>query len=338
MSRLRAAIIGLGVGEQHIAGYRAHPGAEVVAVCDVDAAKLAMAAERYPELRRTPDARELLLDPEIDVVSVASYDDAHYDQIRLALEQGKHVFAEKPLVLHEHEAIEVARLLRAHPELRLSSNLPLRLSPRFVRVREMIAAGELGDVFHVEGDYDYGRRHKLTDGWRGRIPYYSVMLGGGIHMVDLLTWITGLRISEVVSAEGNAMATAGSAFAHPSFVTALLRTEAGPLIKVNANLACVSRHFHAVRIYGTSGTFVNGLPDGVLYRTAPAPQEAVATVIDDPYPGVAKGDLIESFVDSILTGADAAVTARDAFDGLSVCLAVERALAGGGPVSVEYLL
>lgn len=338
MSVLRAAIIGLGVGEQHIAGYRAHPGAEVVAVCDVDPRKLAMAAERYPELRRTTEAGELLVDPEIDVVSVASYDDAHYDQIRLALEHGKHVFAEKPLVLHEHEAIEVARLLREHPELRLSSNLPLRLSPRFVRVRQLIADGELGELFHLEGDYDYGRRHKLTDGWRGQIPYYSVMLGGGIHMVDLLTWITGLRISEVVAAEGNSMATAGSSFVHPSFVTALLRTDAGPLIKVNANLGCVSRHFHAVRIYGSEGTFVNGLPDGILFRPAPAPQEAVATAVDDPYPGVAKGDLIQSFVESILTGAEAQVTAQDAFASLSVCLAVERALAGGGPVNVEYLL
>ena len=53
-------------------------------------------------------------------------------------------------------------------------------------MRELIAAGELGELFHLEGDYDYGRRHKLTDGWRGRIPYYSVVLGGAIHMVDLL--------------------------------------------------------------------------------------------------------------------------------------------------------
>ncbi|MGH3261631.1 MAG: Gfo/Idh/MocA family protein, partial [Trebonia sp.] len=332
------AIIGLGVGEQHIAGYRAHPGAEVVAVCDIDPAKLAMAAERYPDLRRTGDARELLLDPEIDVVSVASYDDAHFEQIRLALSHGKHVFAEKPLVLSARDATEVAGLLRAHPELRLSSNLPLRLSPRFVRVRELIAAGELGELFHLEGDYDYGRPHKLTDGWRGQIPYYSVMLGGGIHLVDLLTWMSGLRVVEVMAASGNGIATAGTAFAHPSFVTTLLRTDAGPLIKINANLGSVCRHFHAVRIYGTDGTFINGLPDGVLYRATQAPQEGIPSTVDDPYPGVAKGDLIESFVESILTGADARVTAGDAFASLSVCLAVERALAGGRPVPVEYLL
>jgi predicted dehydrogenase len=338
MSILRAAVIGLGVGEQHIAGYRAHPGAEVVAVCDTDPSKLAMAAERYPELRRTTSAEELLVDPDIDVISVASYDDVHFEQARMALEQGKHLFAEKPLALHQHEAEQLAGLLRDRPQIRLSTNLPLRLSPRFRHIRELIAAGQLGELFHLEGDYDYGRRFKLTDGWRGRIPYYSAMLGGGIHMVDLLTWLSGLTVTEVIAAEGNGIATAGSAFRHHSFVTALLRTDAGPLIKVNANLACVARHFHAVRIYGTDGTFVNGMPHGTIYHAAQSPEEASATPVEEPYPGVEKGDQIESFVESILTGAAPGVSAKEAFASLSVCLAVERALAEAAPVEVEYLL
>src|SRR5690606_36618136 len=81
---VRAGIIGLGVGEQHIAGYRAHPEAEVVALCDVDEAKRAMARERYPGLHVTADPLEVLTAEDIDVVSVASYDDAHFEQVRLA--------------------------------------------------------------------------------------------------------------------------------------------------------------------------------------------------------------------------------------------------------------
>ena len=104
--------------------------------------------------------------------------------------------------------MEVAARLRGRPELVLSTNLPLRRSPRFVRLRDLIAGGELGELFHLEGDYDYGRRHKLTDGWRGRIPYYSVMLGGGIHMIDLLTWVERAHVTEVVAADGNRIATA----------------------------------------------------------------------------------------------------------------------------------
>ena len=74
----------------------------------------------------------MLADPAIDVVSVASYDDAHFAQISAALAHGKHVFAEKPLVTDRAEADKVVALLDADPHLRLSTNVPLRLSPRFV--------------------------------------------------------------------------------------------------------------------------------------------------------------------------------------------------------------
>jgi predicted dehydrogenase len=322
---IRAAVIGLGVGAQHVAGWDAHPGCSVVGVADVDPAKLA----RFGHLRTTTEPDELLTDPSIDAVSIASYDDAHFEQIRTALEHGKHVFAEKPLVLTAAEADAVAALLRERPRLRLSTNVPLRRSPRFVRVRGAIAAGELGELFHLEGDYEYGRRHKLTDGWRGRIPDYSVVLGGAIHMVDLLLWLSGLRVTEVVAAEGSRIATRGTAFRHDDFVTALLRTDTGATLKVNANLGCVHPHYHAVRIYGTQGTFLNGPETGMLHwpeRSEPVPEA---------YPGAAKGDLIAPFADSILTGALPEVSEVDVFNTLSVCLAIEAARESGRRMPVS---
>ena len=325
---LRAAVIGLGVGERHLAGYDAHPGAEVVAVCDTDESKLAP----YAHLRTTTDAAELLADPGIDVVSVASWDDAHFEQIRMALEHDKHVFAEKPLVLYADQAREIAQMLSERPGLVLSTNVPLRRSPRFTALRERIRAGELGRLFLLEGDYDYGRRHKLTDGWRGQIPYYSVFLGGGIHMVDLLLWLTEDPVTEVLAAHANRIATADSGFEHPDLVTATMRTESGALMKVNANLGSVGPHFHALRVYGTRGTFANGLPDGVLHT------EGASEPVTDAYPGVGKDVLIGSFLDAILTGEPAEVTARDVFDTLSVCMAVEAALQSGTAVEVDYLL
>lgn len=332
---VRAGIIGLGVGEQHIAGYRAHPEAEVVALCDLDEAKRAMARERYPGLRVTADPLEVLTAEDVDVVSVASYDDAHFEQVRLAFEHGKHVFCEKPLCLYEEEARELRRLQR-ETGLRLSSNVPLRRSPRFRLLREMIERGELGRLFHLEGDYDYGRRHKLTDGWRGRIPWYSVVLGGAIHLVDLLLWLSRDRPVEAM-ALGSRIATEGTAFRHQDFVVALLRLESGATAKVTANLGCVSPHFHGVRVYGTEGTFVNGLPHALLHRPAPPPECATTEEIDAPYPGVAKGDLIHGFVEAILGRGEPEVTEDDVFDVLATCFAIERAAREGAPVPVEPL-
>ena len=95
MKRLRAGIIGLGVGEKHIEGYHSHPDCEVVALCDFADEKLAMARSKYPHMRLTNKVTELLQDSEIDVVSIASFDYYHYEQIIHALENDKHIFVEK---------------------------------------------------------------------------------------------------------------------------------------------------------------------------------------------------------------------------------------------------
>lgn len=334
---IRAAVIGLGVGERHVDGYRAHPDCEVVALCDIDPARLRAVGERQGVRRLTTEPRELIEDPGIDVVSVASYDDAHYKQVSGALAQGKHVFAEKPLCLHEHEAREVAAQMAARPDLRVSSNLPLRLSPRFRALRDLVAHGGLGELVHLEGDYLYGRVHKLTDGWRGELPYYSAILGGAVHMVDLLLWLVpGHQVVEV-TATGNGVATRGSKFRHASFVLLTLRFAGDLVAKVTTNLGAVGPHFHGVAVYGTDGTWVNGLPHGRLYRRAGDDGEFAEQPVTAPYPGAAKGDLIHSFVQAILGRGRAEVTDDDVLATMAVCFAAERSLREGRPEPVVAL-
>ena len=94
--KLNVGIIRLGVGEQHIAGYHNHPNCKVVVLCDFSEEKYKMAKEKYPGMKVVRDADELLKDPYIDVVSIASYDPYHYEQIIRAIENDKHVFVEKP--------------------------------------------------------------------------------------------------------------------------------------------------------------------------------------------------------------------------------------------------
>jgi predicted dehydrogenase len=328
---LRAGVIGLGVGEAHIAGYAAHPGTEVVAVSDIDPARLEEVGARHPGLRLEPDPDALLDDPGIDVVSVASYDDAHFAQVSRALRNGKHVFVEKPLCLAPDEARALHELRAAHPRLRMSSNLPLRLSPRFLALRDALAAGRLGRIFYAEADYEYGRLWKLTEGWRGRLPYYSVVLGGAVHVVDLLLWLTGERVVRV-TAHGNRIATEGTQFRFDDFVIAVLECASGTILKVTANFACVQPHFHALKLFGTEGTFVNGREAGTLWLGRD--DDPRAETIDAPYPGVLKGDLIASFVEAILTGGDAVVTEDDVFATMDVLFAIEQAAGSGAPVEL----
>ena len=294
----------------------------------------ARARKTYPELPIVDDASVVIDDKGIDIVSVATYDDAHYEQVTRALRCGKHVFVEKPLCLRVAEYRSIQDLLRARPKQRLSSNTILRLSPRFQKLRQLIATDALGRLFNIEGDYLYGRLEKLTQGWRGRIPNYSVTLGGAIHLIDLMLWLTGDRV-RAVSAVGNAISGSGSTFAGEDIVTAVLAFESGLIGKVSANFGCVCPHFHKLAVYGTKGTFENSYESGLLWRSRDS--TTGPELIRAAYPGIDKGDLIPSFVDAVLGRGQARVTEADVLAAMSVGLAIDRSLSEGRMVTIAEI-
>ena len=324
MTVLRAAIIGLGVGERHIAGYEADARCKVVALCDIDKTRLAEVGARHPDCRLTVDPHDILSDDSIDVVSIASYDDMHYRQVMHAITAGKHVFVEKPLCLYAHELAEIRAALEKHPQLQLSSNLILRRSPRFYRLRERIRSGELGSPYYCEADYNYGRINKIVEGWRGARPFYSVMHGGGIHMIDLVMWLLGER-PVAVSAFGNAITTQGTQFKFNDCVAALLKFPSGATAKITANFGCVFPHHHNLTVYGTAATFVHDRQGARLYKSR---DPAIAPLpVEDAYEGAAKGDMVPAFVAAILDNGEPEVSSADVVEAMSVSLAIEQAAA-----------
>ncbi|MGH2744319.1 MAG: Gfo/Idh/MocA family protein, partial [Thermoleophilaceae bacterium] len=275
---------------------------------------------------------ELLDDPEIDIVSIASYDSYHHEQVVRALERGKHVFVEKPVCQTPEQAREIHAALRARPELVLSSNLLLRASPRFQLLKRWIEEGRFGRVYYMEGDYDYGRLWKLTEGWRGDLDTYSVTLGGSIHLIDLMLWLTDDR-ALTARALGNRLTTEKTKFRFDDLVVALLELESGAVLKVGANFGCVHPHYHDVKVFGTTATFVNGLESATLW-TDPGDGPS-SELVDAPYPGVRKGQLIGSFVDAVTGGPPPIVAVEEVFHAIAACFAIDKAAALGEAVPVE---
>ena len=329
---MNVGVIGLGVGEAHAAAYAEHPGAEVAALCDVDEQRLRAVGQRHPGAELTTSAEELLDDPSLDAVSIASYDSDHYWQVMRALGRGKHVFVEKPLCQTEEQTREIRAALRERPELVLSSNLLLRASPRFGLLKRLVEEGRFGRIYYLQGDYDYGRLWKITEGWRGDLETYSVTLGGTIHLVDLLLWLTGDRPVRA-QAVGNRLVTEGTKFRFDDLVVALLELESGATMKVAANFGCVHPHFHDVKLFGDRATFINGLEQATLWTEGDdGPQ---AELLDSPYPGIDKGALIASFVEAAAGGATPIVTADEVFVVLATCFAIDRAAESGAAVEVR---
>jgi predicted dehydrogenase len=334
MTELRVGVIGLGVGSKHIAAYQSHQSAKVVKICDINNERLQDVVREYPEIDGVCDSNEILDDNGVDVVSIASYDNYHCEQIIQALNNGKHVYVEKPMCLFDNEAKSVRNLLNLKPELQLSSNLVLRTCPRFIRLKEAIASGEMGDIYSIQANYLWGRKHKLTDGWRKDMKFYSIVHGAAVHMIDLLLWITNMLPVEV-KAYGNGIATKSSDMRYNDYASILLKYETGLIAEVSVHGGCVHPHFHDVRVYGTEGTFINGIERGIWIDS----ENNNIKPIKEDYPAKAeRGNTIRSFVDSIVDKSlQPIVTVDDIFNAMSICFATEKAIHSNTTTKIEYL-
>lgn len=334
MPNLRCGVIGLGVGEQHALAFRNAPNADLVLLHDLDKQRAQDVVQRLGCGHVADNEDALLNTDDLDVVAIASFDDDHADQVVKGLRKGKHLFVEKPLCRTRDELQRIRQAWLAANKPALDSNLVLRSAPLYRRLRTMIAAGEFGDIYAIDGEYLYGRLHKITKGWRHGVADYSVILGGAIHMLDLLCWLTG-QYPSTVSATGNRICTTGTSFQYDDFRTGVLTFPSGMIGRITANFGCVHRHQHVLRIFGTKATFI--LDDqGPRLFLSRDPDTPAASLPDSPLPA-AKGDLIPGFLDLIGRPPDIDAVAQHNFKIITACITVDEAARHDEKLEVNYV-
>jgi predicted dehydrogenase len=181
----------------HLPGYHAYERANVVAICDVEIDRALAMARAFDIPRVYSDYRELLADAEVEMVDVCTPTHTHLPLSTAALEAGKHVLSEKPLAEHAADAFAVARLAEERGR-RTKLGFTFRYSPAIRRLREWIADGTLGEIFHVHGfeqnsqflDPDFPLRQVAPGAARDRLIPSSIV-GYGSHLVDLMRWCAG---------------------------------------------------------------------------------------------------------------------------------------------------
>jgi len=290
----KVGIIGLGVGEKHIDGFEESGLARVTHLCDFNRDKVLYLKEKYPDKIVTELANDILKNDDIDIVSIASFDDFHYEQILEAVKNRKHIFVEKPLCLTINELNDLKA--KIPEDIFISSNLILRQTPRFSELKKNIEMNGLGKIYYIEASYDYGRIHKLLNGWRGEIKNYSVMLGGGIHLLDLALWITSSRVQDV-SAMSSKILTNDLIMENPDFFVAIIKLSDGTILKLNANYCSATPHLHQFKVYGTDGSFFHDVNEGRYFTGRDT--DCLVSVCTDEFPGAQKGDMIPNFIKSI---------------------------------------
>lgn len=334
--QLKAAVIGLGVGAHQARTLSAHTNSKLVWICDFDKKILTKIGSELKEAKQTQNAKDVLLDPDIDLVCIASYDEAHYGQVLEALNHGKHVYVEKPICMTKIEAQKIHSKLRENPKLHLSSNMVLRTCPLFNKLKQKINSNKMGSIYFYEADYFYGRKEKLVSGWRADAKLYSIIYGAAVHMIDLIMWVTEKKPLRV-HALGNGISTAGTRQKNNDFAVLMLEFEDNMIVKISAHGGCVHPHFHSLKVFGTNSSFIHEITGTVWLETSDPNQELKKE--DEEYPAKMKrNNALISFLDSLIKfDKISMVSKEEIFDVMSVCFAAEEAVQTGKIVEIKYL-
>jgi predicted dehydrogenase len=191
---LRVAVIGYGYwGPNIVRNLSGLQNCELVAVCDKSPAALQRAQRVYPRLKLTTDFREVLQSAEIGVVAVVTPVWTHYELAKAALENGKHVFVEKPFTSTPWQAEELIELAE-RKGLKIMVDHTFLFSGAVKKIREIVDAGTLGPLYYF-------------DSTRVNLGLFqhdvSVVWDLAPHDLSIMDYIIGEKPEAVVATGGN---------------------------------------------------------------------------------------------------------------------------------------
>jgi predicted dehydrogenase len=184
----KVGVVGLGYWGPNLARNFDELGA-LGALCDLDAGLRERFAARHPNARAYADYDELLADDSIDGVVIATPVPTHYALAKQALEAGKHALVEKPPAMRAAEMEELVELARERERVLMPGHL-LLYHPGVQKLKELIDAGELGDVLCV-----YGNRQNLGKIRRDENALWSL----GVHDLSVVLYLLDEEPSDAIA-------------------------------------------------------------------------------------------------------------------------------------------
>ncbi|HLF34372.1 MAG TPA: Gfo/Idh/MocA family oxidoreductase [Cyclobacteriaceae bacterium] len=332
-------LIGCGIfGTVHARTYAASPHARLVAVCDQDIERARQAAGKYHAGSFTDNWRDLLKNPEIEAVSVATPDFAHTEIVLAALKAGKHVLVEKPLALTVAECEEIIAARKASG-VKLMVDFHNRWSIPFNHVKEMTHSGELGDLLMINirlNDTIYVPTKMLS--WAAKSSPAGFL---GSHVVDLIRWLTGAEVRKVYSVSRSTVLK-NKGIDTPDFYQTILELSGGCTAFIE-NCWIVAENapnvfeFSAEFVGSKGSTFVNASHHRMIEKyTQQGPGFPDVTGVVE-FNGRLSGfcvAAIEHFIDCIVNDKDPSVTAEDGLAATKVIAAMEESARSGMPVQL----
>ncbi|MGG4103379.1 Gfo/Idh/MocA family oxidoreductase [Paenibacillus sp. FSL W8-0187] len=272
MKSINIGVIGTGsISAMHLQSYQKHANANLLAVCDLNEERAQSAAEKYGATKVYTDYNELLADPEIDAVSICTWNNTHAEISIAALNAGKHVLVEKPLCRTVEEALQVQEAVKSSGKL-LQVGFVRRYDPNAQMLREFADKGEFGEIYFAKASSV--RRLGNPGGWFSDIERSGggPLIDIGVHVIDLCWYMMGRPKPVSVSANtyrklGNRSNVRNLSFYKAAdydaekntvedMANAMIRFENGASILVDVSFTLHAKeNLQSVKLYGDKGGF-----------------------------------------------------------------------------------
>ncbi|HEY3027699.1 MAG TPA: Gfo/Idh/MocA family oxidoreductase [Pyrinomonadaceae bacterium] len=338
--KVRIGVVGLGImGEQYVRIYQAHPLATVAAICTRGSDRLNEVGEKYGIKTRVTDYNELISQPNIDAVCVATPDFAHYEPVKAALQANKHVLCEKPFTTLLREADELLALSRTRAQLRLQVAFNHRWLSSYYHGFSQIRAGAIGRPLA-----GYARKndtiHVSTEmiKWASQSTPIHFL---GAHDIDLMRWFFDSEPVEVraYGAKGvlteRGIDTYDLIQAQVKFASEAFATFESSWIYPNTFPTIVDSFLEVI---GSQGHLHFDRKRESIEMSTPQQFTYPKTFLNNEIFGKLRGAFVEclsDFVDAIINNTEPKVTAFDGRQVTAVLDAVSRSLESGGTEAVS---
>jgi predicted dehydrogenase len=332
---LRVGLLGAGSWAQraHLPAFKRCKNARVVAICDRDSKRGREAAKRFRIPDVYTDHHELIERTDIDMIDIVTSASAHYALACEAIEVGKPILCEKPLAT----TYQKARLLAQHADIKkvkTKMGFTFRHSPAIRYMKELIEAGFVGDIYHVNGFEQNSQFINPITPFRwnpGENP--EIIMPGSLeeyasHLIDVALWLIG-DLKSVRGHMQNHIAVRRIRDLGNKMMT--INIEDGCIFLgefVNGAQATFQSSFIAIggypglelRVFGSKGALVARLveefggteslkaatPDKVDFTPLKIPSQLFPSKFsqDESWINLYFGDLVQSFVNDIIAGRD----------------------------------
>ncbi len=198
MKQLNWGVIGAGgiARKRTIPGIMLAENAKLTAIMDVNETVLAELTEQY-KVKGYTTAEELLADPEVDAVYIASPVFAHLEQVKLAAASGKHILLEKPLGRSTQECEEMIRVCE-EAGVKGGTAFMMRFHTYHQQIKKLIEEGVLGNIVSARAQQIFWYPD-LPNCWRQQkaLSGGGALMDVGVHNIDVIEFITGSRTKRV---------------------------------------------------------------------------------------------------------------------------------------------